>query len=83
MSKITIGKALLESNIYIPNPTGIISVQAHYEIENFKKENENAQEILTQARKIVDDLCSEYACKIDFWTTNYGQKILELKEVLK
>lgn len=51
--------------------------------ETVQKEVGKHLDKLNKARKMVDELCSEYACKIDFWKTNYGQKILELKEVLK
>lgn len=45
-------------------------------------ELECCQETLTRVRDIIDQLCSDYACKIDFWKTPYGQKILEIKGIL-
>jgi hypothetical protein len=45
-------------------------------------ELEYCQETLTRVREIIDQLCSDYSTKIDFWKTPYGQKILEIKGIL-
>jgi len=31
---------------------------------------------------MINQLCEDYACKINFWKTPYGQKILEIKGIL-
>jgi hypothetical protein len=40
------------------------------------------EEKLENIKEVIDELCSDYACKIDFWKTPYGQKILEIKGIL-
>jgi hypothetical protein len=35
-----------------------------------------------RAKEIIDELCEEYATRIDFWGTPYGKKILEIKGIL-
>jgi hypothetical protein len=40
------------------------------------------EEKLEKIKEVIDELCSDYACKIDFWKTPYGQKILEIKGIL-
>jgi hypothetical protein len=45
-------------------------------------ELEYCQETLTRIRVIIDELSSDYAGRFDFWTTPYGQKILEIKGIL-
>ena len=47
-----------------------------------EKELEYCQETLTRIRVIIDELSSDYAGRFDFWTTPYGQKILEIKGIL-
>jgi hypothetical protein len=45
-------------------------------------ELDDHQETIEKIREIIDQLCSDYATKIDFWKTPYGQKILEIKGIL-
>jgi hypothetical protein len=37
---------------------------------------------IEKIRIIIDEICSEYVGRFDFWTTPYGRKILQIKEIL-
>jgi uncharacterized protein YeeX (DUF496 family) len=37
---------------------------------------------LIEIEKIINQLCSEYVGRFDFWTTPYGRRILEIKGIL-